>query len=151
MLQIQVNERAGITYQTGLKGILRHSPEVIMMGEIRDLETAEIAIEAALTGHLVLSSIHAKDTVNCLYRLLDLDITFEEIRQAVIGIVAQCLIELKESDERKAIYEILAEDDLLEAIINLQDGNQYQLPYEETLAYQIANIETGEVHAPTSS
>lgn len=151
MLQIQVNERAGITYATGLKAILRHSPDVIMIGEIRDRETAEIAIEAALTGHLVLSSIHAKDTVNCLYRLLDLDITFEEIRQAVIGIVAQCLIELKESDERKAIYEILAEDDLLEAIINLQDGNQYQLPYEETLAYQIANIETGEVHAPTSS
>ena len=80
LLQIQVNERAGVTYATGLKAILRHSPDVIMIGEIRDKETAHIAIEAALTGHLVLSTIHAKDAVSCLYRLLDLGITLEDLR-----------------------------------------------------------------------
>ena len=66
LLQIQVNERAGITYSSGLKAILRHSPEVIMIGEIRDKETAKIAVEAAFSGHLVISTIHAKDTVLCL-------------------------------------------------------------------------------------
>lgn len=151
MLQIQVNERAGITYATGLKAILRHSPDVIMIGEIRDRETAEIAVEASLTGHLVLSSIHAKDTVNCLFRLMDLNISMEEIRQSVIGIVAQCLIELKQRDERKALYEILAEDQLQEALVTISDRKEYKLPFEETLDYQRACVETGETHASSSS
>ena len=71
LLQVQVNERAGVTYEVGLKAILRHSPDVIMIGEIRDSATAKIAVEAALTGHLVFSTIHAKDSVGCIYRLLD--------------------------------------------------------------------------------
>ncbi|HWL22899.1 MAG TPA: competence type IV pilus ATPase ComGA [Ureibacillus sp.] len=139
LLQIQVNERAGVTYAAGLKAILRHSPDVIMIGEIRDHETAKIAIEAALTGHLVLSTIHAKDSVNCIYRLMDLGITIEEIRQALVGIVAQCLVQV-EQDRRKALYEILSDSFLYEAILTTMRGEAYQLPKVETLLYQLQTI-----------
>lgn len=139
LLQIQVNERAGVTYAAGLKAILRHSPDVIMIGEIRDRETAKIAIEAALTGHLVLSTIHAKDSVNCIYRLMDLGITLEEIRQALIGVVAQCLVQV-EQDSRKAVYEILSDSFLYEAILATMRGEPYHLPNAETLLYQIQAI-----------
>lgn len=151
MLQIQVNERAGITYAAGLKAILRHSPDVIMIGEIRDEETAKIAIQAALSGHLVLTTIHAKDTVNCIYRLLDLNISIEEIRQAITGIVAQTLIQFKGSEERKAIFEILADIHLQEAIKKTMEGGEYRLPIEESLQYQIASFEAGDYRATTSN
>ncbi|MFJ5789291.1 competence type IV pilus ATPase ComGA [Lysinibacillus sp. NPDC093197] len=142
LLQIQVNERAGITYATGLKAILRHSPDVIMIGEIRDQETAKIAIQAALTGHLVLSTIHAKDSVSCLYRLIDLGISEEELRQTVIGIVAQVLIQIpQQQEERRALFEILSEDHLDMAIGALKQNADYELPYDLTLAGQKEEIE----------
>ncbi len=141
LLQIQVNERAGITYSTGLKAILRHSPDVIMIGEIRDQETAKIAIEAALTGHLVLSTIHAKDSVSCLYRLIDLGVSQEELRQTVIGIVAQILIQIQQQQEgRKALFEILSDDYLAKAIDALKQNSVYELPYLLTLAGQKEEI-----------
>ncbi len=141
LLQIQVNERAGITYATGLKAILRHSPDVIMIGEIRDQETAKIAIEAALTGHLVLSTIHAKDSVSCLYRLIDLGVSQEELRQTVIGIVAQILIQIQQQQEgRKALFEILSDDYLAKAIDALKQNSVYELPYLLTLAGQKEEI-----------
>lgn len=147
LLQIQVNERAGVTYSTGLKAILRHSPDVIMIGEIRDKETAKIALEAALTGHLVLSTIHAKDSVNCLYRLMDLGISLEELRQALVGIVAQTLIDIDEQDERKALFEILSEVHLFEAFAATMKGELYELPSNVTLRGQIAQLEES-VYAP---
>lgn len=149
LLQIQVNERAGVTYAAGLKAILRHSPDVIMIGEIRDRETAQIAIEAALTGHLVISTIHAKDTVNCIYRLLDLNISIEEIRQAVIGIVAQTLVHVGQ-DERKALYEILCDFNLVDAIAMTMRGELYKLPPSETLVNQLANFEVRKRNATTN-
>ncbi len=150
LLQIQVNERAGVTYAAGLKAILRHSPDVIMIGEIRDRETAKIAIEASLTGHLVLSTIHAKNSVNCIYRLMDLGITIEEIRQSLVGIVAQCLVQIDKKDQRKALYEILSDSFLFEAIAATMRGEQYFLPKDETLIYQSRSIEVEEQFASTS-
>jgi len=90
--QIQVNPRAGLTFATGLRAILRHDPDVILVGEIRDSETAEIAINSALTGHLVLSSVHANDTVGVLFRLLDLGVEPFLVSSALIGIVSQRLV-----------------------------------------------------------
>jgi len=87
--QIQVNPRAGLTFASGLRSILRLDPDVILVGEIRDNETAGIAIQSALTGHLVLSSIHANDTVGVVSRLLDLEIEPFLIASALIGVVAQ--------------------------------------------------------------
>ena len=90
--QIQVNPQAGITFATGLRSILRLDPDVIMVGEIRDGETANIAVQAALTGHLMLSSVHASDSSGVLSRLLDLDIEPFLIASAVIGVVAQRMV-----------------------------------------------------------
>ena len=90
--QIQVNPQAGITFASGLRSILRLDPDVIMVGEIRDTETANIAIQAALTGHLMLSSIHANDATGVLFRLLDLKVEPFLIASAVVGIVAQRMV-----------------------------------------------------------
>ena len=90
--QIQVNPRAGLTFATGLRAIMRHDPDVILVGEIRDSETAEIAVQAALTGHLVFSSVHANDTVSTLFRLLDLGVGPFLVSSALIGVVAQRMV-----------------------------------------------------------
>ncbi len=87
--QIQVNPRAGLTFASGLRSILRLDPDVILVGEMRDAETANIAIQSALTGHLVLSSIHANDAVGVVARLLDLGIEPFLLASALIGVVAQ--------------------------------------------------------------
>ncbi len=90
--QIQVNPRAGITFASGLRSILRLDPDVILIGEIRDAETANIAIQSALTGHLVLSSIHANDTVGVVLRLIDLGVEPFLVSSALIGVVAQRMV-----------------------------------------------------------
>jgi general secretion pathway protein E len=90
--QIQVNNQAGITFASGLRSILRLDPDVILVGEIRDSETANIAIQAALTGHLMLSSVHANDTVGVLFRLMDLKIENFLLASSMIGVVAQRMV-----------------------------------------------------------
>jgi general secretion pathway protein E len=90
--QIQVNPRADITFAGGLRSIMRLDPDVILVGEVRDRETAQMATQAALTGHLVLSSIHANDAVGVLYRLLDLGIDPPLIASALVGMVSQRLL-----------------------------------------------------------
>jgi competence protein ComGA len=95
VLQVQVNEKAGITYSTGLRAILRHDPDIIMVGEIRDDETAQIAVRAALTGHLVLTTMHTKDAPGAIYRLLEFGVGFQEIEQTLVAVAAQRLVELK--------------------------------------------------------
>lgn len=93
-LQVQVNEKAGITYHTGLKAILRHDPDMIFIGEIRDAETAKIAIRAAMTGHLVLTSMHTRNAEGAVDRLLEFGVNPLEIEQTVIGVTAQRLVSL---------------------------------------------------------
>lgn len=135
LLQVQVNERAGVTYETGLKAILRHSPDVLMIGEIRDRKTAEIAVEAALTGHLVLSTIHAKDTLGCIYRLLDLGIQKSDLQQTLLSIVAQKLVPVPRTEgvEVRALYEFLQQ----EQIEWILEENIKHLPSDfQTLAHQ---------------
>ena len=90
--QIQINETAGVTFAGGLKSILRQDPDVILVGEIRDADTARIAVQSALTGHLVLSSLHATESVSALYRLLDMGIESFLIASSVTAVVAQRLV-----------------------------------------------------------
>ena len=90
--QIQVNPQAGITFASGLRSILRLDPDVIMVGEVRDAETANIAVQAALTGHLMLSSVHASDSAGVLSRLIDLDVEPFLIASAVIGVLGQRMV-----------------------------------------------------------
>ena len=92
--QTQVNLKAGVVFATGLRAILRQDPDVIMVGEIRDKETAEIAIQAALTGHLVFSTLHTNDAASALTRLIDMGIEPFLISSSVIGIIAQRLVRL---------------------------------------------------------
>jgi len=90
--QVQVNTKAGLTFATCLRSILRQDPNVIMVGEIRDRETAEIAIKAAQTGHLVLSTLHTNDSISAVTRLLDLGVPGFQIATSVTGIIAQRLV-----------------------------------------------------------
>ncbi len=101
--QIQINEAAGITFATGLRAILRQDPDVILVGEIRDSETARIAVQAALTGHLVLSSVHATDTATALHRLLDMGIENFLVASSVSAVIAQRLIR-KVCDSCRSYY-----------------------------------------------
>ncbi len=90
--QTQINPKAGITFATGLRSILRQDPDIIMIGEIRDLETSEIAMQAALTGHLVLSTLHTNDAPEAISRLADIGVEAYLTSSCVIGILAQRLV-----------------------------------------------------------
>jgi type IV pilus assembly protein PilB len=92
--QVNVNVQAGLTFAAGLRAILRQDPDIVMVGEIRDAETATIACEAALTGHLVLSTLHTNDAPSAATRLIDLGVEPFLISSAVIGVLAQRLVRL---------------------------------------------------------
>ncbi|ADU29937.1 competence type IV pilus ATPase ComGA [Evansella cellulosilytica] len=121
-LQMEINERAGVTYSVGLRSLLRHDPDVIMLGEIRDSETAQMAIRASLTGHLVFSTLHSKCTKTALNRLLELGVRQVDLQETVTAIIAQRLVDVvcpycgmschshckkRRLRRRAAIYEIL--------------------------------------------
>ncbi|MVX62570.1 type II secretion system protein GspE [Clostridium chromiireducens] len=90
--QVSVNEKAGLTFASGLRSILRQDPDIIMIGEIRDEETAEIATRAAITGHLVLSTLHTNDAPSSIVRLVDMGIKPYLVSTSVVGVVAQRLV-----------------------------------------------------------
>ena len=90
--QIQVNTKVGLTFEKGLRAILRQDPDVIMIGEIRDSETAKIAIRSSITGHLVLSTLHTNDTVASITRLKDMGIDLYLISASLVGVISQRLV-----------------------------------------------------------
>lgn len=90
--QIQVQTNIGMTFSTGVKALLRQDPDIIMVGEIRDLDTAEMAIQAALTGHLVLSTLHTNDAPSAISRLMELGLPSYLIKATVLGVMAQRLV-----------------------------------------------------------
>jgi type IV pilus assembly protein PilB len=92
--QVQVNPKAGITFANGLRAILRQDPDVIMVGEIRDLETARMAVQAALTGHLVFSTLHTNDAPSAVARLTDMGVENFLTASSLIGVMAQRLVRL---------------------------------------------------------
>ena len=90
--QVQVNEKAGVTFATALRSFLRQDPDVMLVGEIRDKETADIAVQAALTGHLVLSTVHTNDTFSTVTRLMDMGVNSAKVSDSVQAIIAQRLV-----------------------------------------------------------
>lgn len=90
--QVNVNSKAGLTFASGLRSILRQDPDIVMLGEIRDAETAEIAVRAAITGHLVLSTIHTNDAPSSIVRLKDMGVAPYLLSSSLVGIIAQRLI-----------------------------------------------------------
>jgi general secretion pathway protein E len=117
--QIQVNPRIGLTFASGLRSILRQDPDVIMVGEIRDFETAEIAVQASLTGHLVLSTLHTNDSASALTRLIDMGVEPFLISSSLVAVLAQRLVRTlcsrcRESTYASEIEKALAGQDLRE-------------------------------------
>jgi type II secretory ATPase GspE/PulE/Tfp pilus assembly ATPase PilB-like protein len=92
LVQVQIKEETGLTFANTLRSILRQDPDICMVGEVRDLETANICIEASLTGHMVLSSIHTNSAVETITRLLDMDVEPFLITSSLEGILAQRLL-----------------------------------------------------------
>ncbi len=117
--QVQLNKKAGMTFASGLRSILRQDPDIIMVGEIRDEETASVAVQSALTGHKVLSTVHTNDAVGAVSRLLDMKIEHFLISSTLLGVIAQRLVRVictycKEPYEPPAqvlekMYEILGD------------------------------------------
>jgi type IV pilus assembly protein PilB len=107
--QVQMNRKAGLTFATALRAFLRQDPDIIMVGEIRDVETSEIAIEAALTGHLVLSTLHTNDAPSATIRLTDMGVEPFLISATLIGILAQRLGRRLDPDHRES-YQVPAAD-----------------------------------------
>ena len=119
--QVQVNEKAGLTFATALRSILRQDPDIIMIGEIRDTETAEIAIRSAITGHLVLSTLHTNDAAGAVTRLIDMGIEPYLVSSSVVGVIAQrlarkicdnCRISYKASKGEKELLGISENEDI---------------------------------------
>jgi general secretion pathway protein E len=111
--QIQVNARIDLSFARALRSILRQDPDVIMIGEIRDLETAEIAVQASLTGHLVLATLHTNDAVSAITRLTDLGVESFLLASSLRGILAQRLVRCLCSHCRKVAVPTAAEQELL--------------------------------------
>ncbi|PLT34722.1 competence type IV pilus ATPase ComGA [Bacillus sp. V5-8f] len=146
MLQVQINEKAGISYSVGLKAALRHDPDIIMVGEIRDSETAKIAVRAALTGHLILTTMHTRDAKGAIYRLLEFGVSWVEIEQTLIAVTAQRLLELKcpyckgsdctsacltgKKYKRASVYELLYGKGLAQ-VLKRAKGEQAHCRYRE--------------------
>ncbi len=115
--QVQVNEKVGLTFATALRSILRQDPDVIMLGEIRDKETAEIAVKASITGHLVVSTLHTNDAPSSVVRLIDMGIEPFLISASVVGVIAQRLVrklcpkcrKLKQANDKEKVILGLSE------------------------------------------
>ncbi|MEN6627045.1 MAG: GspE/PulE family protein [Candidatus Sumerlaeia bacterium] len=112
--QIQVNEKAGLTFARGLRSILRHDPDVVLIGEIRDEETAQIAVQASLTGHLVFSTLHTNDAPGAITRLVDMGVEPYLVASALEGVLAQRLVRVlcpvcRIHDDRPATQAIKSE------------------------------------------
>ena len=117
--QIQINPLAGVTFATGLRSILRQDPDAILVGEIRDVDTARIAVQAAMTGHFVMSSLHATDATSALHRFMDMGIEPFIVASSLLGVVGQRLIR-KVCANCTAPYEPTAEE---RAFYQLSGGN----------------------------
>jgi type II secretory ATPase GspE/PulE/Tfp pilus assembly ATPase PilB-like protein len=123
--QVQVNEKCGFTFAVALRAILRQDPDVIMVGEIRDKETAQIALRAAQTGHLVVSTLHTNSAKAGFTRLEDLGVSQTALQESLLGVMAQRLLRCRPAQGlpysgRRAVIEILQPDG------NYVDGTLYE-------------------------
>lgn len=135
-LQIQLNEKMGITYENSLKQILRHDPDVIMIGEIRDDTTAKLAVTCALTGHLVLATIHASNCLTTIRRLLNLGVLSIDLEDVLIGVITQKMIYQKDSNKPLLLAECIGKNTILSYL------NKEKISYpcfKENITYLLQN------------
>lgn len=139
ILQVQVNEKAGIDYNAGLKAALRHDPDIIMVGEIRDQKTAEFAFRAAHTGHLVLTTLHAKNAYGTIFRLLEMGISQTDLEQTLIAIASQQLLPIHHTQSSLKCTSRAAILELLEGAL-LQNAIQGNPPIHSTLYRSFSHL-----------
>ncbi len=128
--QTQTNNKAGITFANGLRALLRQDPNIIMIGEIRDSETADLSIQAALTGHLVFSTLHTNDSATSLPRLLDMGIEPFLIASTVRVVVGQRLVRKINHKTRQSFEPSKEEQDMITRMFNLQPGQTFKYIHE---------------------
>lgn len=130
-LQFEINDKIGFNYENGIKSLLRHDPDVIMIGEIRDEYTAKMCIQAALTGHLVISTIHAKNALEVLHRFKDYSIDSIDLKQVLKGITSQRIYDKKDNKEKICIYEILSKEELVYSVKNFSYSKEHKDIYSK--------------------
>ncbi|WP_395374731.1 type II secretion system ATPase GspE [Marinicella sp. W31] len=141
--QTQVNNKVDMSFARGLRAILRQDPDVIMIGEIRDLETAEIAIQASLTGHLVFSTLHTNTAIGAITRLIDMGVPPFLLASSVRAVIAQRLVRKLDTDTRVAIQP----DQKTREMFKIPDSSEYiyqaddQLPLHEAYSGRIGIFE----------
>ena len=128
--QTQTNEVAGMTFAQGLRALLRQDPNIIMVGEIRDKETANLGVQAALTGHLVFSTLHTNNAATCLPRLLDMDIEPFLIASTVRAVVGQRLVRRLNAESRIAYAPSEEEKEAIVHLFNLRSGQDFSYIHE---------------------
>ncbi len=121
-VQLQINEKIGFDYEAGIKQVMRHDPDIIMIGEIRDDKAAKMALRAANTGHLVLSTIHASTCASAISRMVDLGVNEEYLYEMLLCLVHQKMI-TNRSGERVVIYEIMDKEEIDYYRKNLKNSN----------------------------
>ncbi len=117
-LQLQVNEKSNFTYEEGIKHLMRQDPDVIMIGEIRDAYSAKMAFRAALSGHMVFSTIHAKSSEEALKRFIEFGINRDDIMNTLTGITNQRLFKRKSKNAKICVYEVMEEDDIQKSLMH---------------------------------
>ena len=128
--QTQTNSKAGMTFANGLRALLRQDPNIIMIGEIRDPETADLAVQAALTGHLVLTTLHTNNAATCLPRLLDMDIEPFLIASTVKVVVGQRLTRRLNHKTRQSYAPTKEEQEMIIRMFNLKPGQDFKYIHE---------------------
>lgn len=136
-VQLQINEKMGLTYAEGIKQIMRHDPDVIMVGEIRDSDAAKMAIRSAMTGHLVLSSIHAQTSLMAIERLSELGVDKHLLNQTLLAVCNQRLCPKKRQKGKIVLYEIMHNNTIQAFLSNNQMPKDYQDIHRQLeIAYQ---------------
>ncbi|BBN99086.1 competence type IV pilus ATPase ComGA [Sporolactobacillus terrae] len=156
-VQMEVNEKAHFTYAEGFRALLRHDPDILMIGEIRDEETARIAIRAALSGHLVLSTVHASNAVTTLQRMAELGIARFDLKETLVAVIAERLVTIqcpncgqvcnpecphRHHPKRTGLFEILAGMPLHDYLSGRQSRTA-SLSYKTIEDYLEEGIESG--------
>nr|WP_290443591.1 competence type IV pilus ATPase ComGA [Sporolactobacillus kofuensis] len=163
-IQMEVNEKANFTYAKGFRAILRHDPDIVMIGEIRDEETAKIAVRAALSGHLVLSTVHASNASSTLQRMFELGIPRFDLKETLVAVIAERLVTIqcpecgqvcvqhcthRHHPDRTGVFEILAGMALHDLLSATYSGHRRSTSYKTIEDYLEEGVESGWIAADT--
>ncbi len=142
VIQLQVNLQKGFTYDAAIKQLLRHDPDIIVLGEIRSEMDAKMAIRAALTGHLVLSTIHAKSCLGAIKRLLDFNIQSYELKEVLLCLSSQRLVLHKNKKEKFVLYEFFDQNDIQYVLEFNKPSEKFESFQEKLQVFKQRNLIT---------